>query len=247
MELTRFQKAILAVMAGMLVLFGLLMIVFHIRPGVLFEDSLLKTTEYEDRTVYSGKAHDTPVTVTVTRDPGNTALTTVDFTIGTEIHDVCGVEYPLAPIETKRGYSVDGIRITKNGAVLFDGGYDPESEMGWFDANGEFDPFFSVVMRAHVVYDPWYGYETSAYDAVRFALGPSTSAHGDLGQFALAVFLSALLALHVIFWRSFFRFGHRWARDPEPTVGYQTLEHISWVVLTVVIAAVYVNALVTIK
>ncbi len=36
MELTRFQKVMLAVTAGMLGVFGLLMIVFRSPPGVLF-------------------------------------------------------------------------------------------------------------------------------------------------------------------------------------------------------------------
>ena len=137
MQLTRFQKLMLAVTAGMFVFFGLLMIVFRTHPRVLFEESLLKTTEYENQTVYSGKAHGTPVTITVARAPGNAVLTTVDFTIGTEIHDVCEVEYPLEQIQTEFGYPVDGIRVTKNGEVLWEGGYDPDNEIGQFDADGK--------------------------------------------------------------------------------------------------------------
>ena len=41
MELSRFQEILLAALAGMLVLFGVLMAVLRARPGVLFEEGLL--------------------------------------------------------------------------------------------------------------------------------------------------------------------------------------------------------------
>lgn len=243
MELTRFQKLMLAATAGMFVLFGLLMMIFRMNPGVLFEESLLKTTEYAYQTIYSGKAHDTPVTITVTRDPGNTALTAVDFAIGTEIHDVCEVEYPLDQIRTESGRFVDGIRVTKNGRLLFEGGYDPESEFGWFNANGDWDPFVSVSMRGNIPYDPWYGYETTAADAVNFALGPKTAARGQPGIFGFAVFLSVLLVLDIFFHKEFFRWRHWAARDPEPTGAYLSLMRGGWVLLTAIIGIAYIISL----
>lgn len=243
MELTRFQKLMLAATAGMFVLFGLLMMIFRMNPGVLFEESLLKTTEYENQTVYSGKAHGTPVTITVTRDRENDPLTTVDFTIGTEIHDVCEVEYPLDPIRTESGRSVSGIRVTKNGRLLFEGGYDPESEFGWFNADGEYDPSVSFHMGAYIPYDPWYGYETTAADAIRFALGPGTAARGQPGIFGFAVFLSFLLVVDIFFHKEFFRWRHWAARDPEPTEAYLSLMRGGWVLLTAIIGIAYIISL----
>lgn len=244
MDLTRFQKTMLAVTAGMFALFSLLMIAFRAHPGVLFEESLLKAAGHGDQTVYSGRVHGTPVTVTVTRDPGNAALTTVDFAIGAEIRDVCQVEYPLAPIETAYGHSVSGIRVTKNGGVLFEGGYDPESEFDWFDANGDWDPFVSG--RFHVtgdISDPWHLYETTAAEAVRFAFGPGTAAHGHPGIFGFAVFLSALLALDIFFHKQFFRWSHWAARDPEPTEGYLSLVPAGWVLSAAIVAIAYIISL----
>lgn len=243
MDLTRFQKTMLAVTAGMFVFFGLLMIVFRMHPGVLFEESLLKTTEYENQTVYSGKAHGTPVAITVTRDPGNAALTTVDFTIGTEFHDVCQVAYPLEQIQTEFGYPVSGIRVTKNGGVLFEGGYDPENELGRFDTNGRWTPFLSVSIRGQIPGDPWYGYETTAAKAVRFAFGPGTAAHGQPEVFGFAVFLSVLLVVDIFFYKEFFRWRHWAARDPEPTEEYLSLARAGWVLLAAIVAIAYIISL----
>lgn len=238
MELTRFQKLLLAVLAGMLAFFGVLMAAFRAHPGVLFEESLLKITEEEGRTVYSGRAYGTPVTITAEWPTNFKAV--VDFTIEDRFHDVCEVEYPLEPIETNRG-PVNGLRVTKNGALLFQGAYAPDMEAGWFDENGDWDP--QIAIRAYGS-DPWWGYETTAADAVRFALGPGTSAHGDPAFFGLAVFLSLLLAVQIVFHKQLFRFDHRWARDPEPTEGYLMLERAVWLVVAAVIAVLYIAALV---
>ena len=241
MELTRFQKLMLAVLAGMLVFFGVLLAVFRTRPGVLFEESLLKITEEDGGTVYSGKAHGTAVSIAVTFPTD--FETDVAFTIGTDIHDVCEVFYPTQPIETERGYTVNGIRITKNGEVLFEGGYDPGNSFGWFSKSGEWDPSASLQIQGYTGGDPWSGYETTAGDAVRFAFGPETAARGDPALFGMAVFLSVLLALEVLFHKTLFRWRHWAARDPEPSEGWLALERVIWVVLAGVIAVMYIAAM----
>lgn len=238
--MTRFQKIMLAIAAGMLVFFGGLTAVLRAHPGVAFEDGLLKITGDDGRIVYSGKAHGTPVTITVAY-PTNFKYI-VDFTIGTDIHDVCEVEYPLAPITTAGGYPVNGIRITKNGELLFEGGYDPESEFGWYDNSGGWLPH-SGIRISFSGDDSWHSYETTKNDAVRFAFGPDTAAYGDSTLFGMAALLSLLMAVRAVFWKSFFRFEHRWARDPEPTDGYLLLEYAGWVILAVAAAGFYIAAL----
>lgn len=241
MELTQFQKLMLAVLAGMLVFFGVLMVGFRAHPGVLFEGGLLKITESEGQTVYSGKANGDPVSITVTY-PTNFE-TDVEFIIGDQFHDVCQVFYPTERIQTERGDSVGGILVTKNGKALFEGGYDPEAEHGWYDADGGWEPFTGLGFRAHTTGDPWYGYETAAAEAARFAFGPETSAHGDPALFSMAVFLTALLALEIVFHKTLFRWRHWAARDPEPSESYLALERGGWVVAAAVIAVVYIAAL----
>lgn len=239
MELTRYQKILLAALAGMLVLFSVLMAVFRSGPGVLFEESLL---EIAGEGVYTGRVMGEPVAITVTRPSDSRAV--VEFAIGDRFRDVCQVDYPLTPVETVRG-PVDGIRVTKNGAVLFQGAYARDMDGGWFDENGDWAPQFTV--RAYTSGDPWRYYETDAATAVSFALGPGTAAHGDPGLFALAVFLTALLAVWILFHKQLFRFEHRWARDPEPTEGYLFLERAVWLLAAAAVAGVYLAAMVTVS
>ena len=243
MELTRFQKIMLAVLAGMLVFFGILMAVFRTHPGVLFEESLLKITEQDGQIAYSGKAHGTPVTITVSWPTNFRAV--VGFDIQDRFCDVCEVEYPLEPIRTEHGNQVSGIRVTKNGQVLFEGGYDRgDAFFGWYEANGEWTFWPSAQVHVSGGYsDPWQYYETDAGDIVRFAFGPETAAHGDPALFGMAVFLSVFAAVYVLFWRTLFRWRHWAARDPEPSEGYLYFEQIGWVVLAAVIAVVYIIAL----
>lgn len=239
MELTRFQKIMLAVLAGMLVFFGVLMVIFRSHPGVLFEGSLLKIKEEDGQIAYSGRACGTPVTITASWPTNFRAV--VDFNIQDRFHDVCEVEYPLDPIQTERGYQVSGIRVTKNGEPVFQGGYDPEDTFGWYNADGSWNAALNI--RGHSSNDPWWGYETTADMAVQFAFGPETAARGNPALFGMAVFLTAFAAVYILFWRTFFRWRHWAARDPEPSEGYLYFEQIGWVVLTAVIAVVYIISL----
>jgi len=248
MELTRYQKLLLALLAAMLAFFGVLMAIFRTHPKVLFDEGLLKIQEQEGQTVYSGRVHGTPVTITVSY-PTN-FLSVADFTIGTEIHDVCEVEYPLAPIKTSYGGTVGGIRVTKNGAVVFQGGYDPEGPFDgavFYDEDGNLDPPLGIRFYS-TGGDPWYGYETTAAEAVRFALGAEAdAAHGDPDLFTVAVIGTIVTAVEIIFHKQLFRWQHRWARDPEPTEAYLTLERVASAVAVGIIAILYIVSMVKIS
>lgn len=239
MELTRFQKCLLAALAGMLLLFSVPLAALRAHPGVPFEESLLKITEQENRMIYSGKAHGTPVTIAVTWL--SSFETDVEFTIGNSLHDVCRVIYPTESLQTETGMTVGGIRVTKNGEPLFEGGYDRDQEY-WYDAEGNWDPMVSTGCSPTGA-GPWRDFEVTAPVAVRFAFGPDTAAHGHPALFGMAVFLSVLLAVNIVFHRTLFRWRHWAAKNPEPSEGYLTLERAGWVIMAVIIAGVYVAAL----
>ena len=59
----------------------------------------------------------------------------------------------------------------------------------------------------------------------------------------MAVFLTALLAVEVVFHKGLFRWRHWAARDPEPSEGWLALERVIWVVLAGVIAVMYIAAM----
>ena len=68
-ERTRFQKIVLLILAGMAVLFAVLTAVSHAQKGAYFEGTLLRPeSPARNVTAYTGRAHGTPVTITVTRD-----------------------------------------------------------------------------------------------------------------------------------------------------------------------------------
>ena len=239
----RFQKIVLLVIAGMIVLFGVLTAIFRTHKGVEFYEGLLRMREQDGQTVYSGEAYDTPVTITVTKTPGNDRLTTVQITIAGVADDVCQVEYPLDPIETEFGARVPGVRITKNGALLFAGGYDPENAPGWYNLDGT-RAFGGVSIMFSTGTNRWGGYETGKEDVMPFALGSELSARGSWAGYA-AMTLWALVMMALV------RFGlrlHVWkmswyARDPEPTEFYYTTEKIGWVFAAAVLLFGYCFAL----
>lgn len=239
-ERTQFQKVILMILAAMIVLFGVLTGVSRAHKGVLFEETLLKVSAAAEQAVYSGEAHGDPVTITVT--PGSGSKTTVEFVIGDRFHDICTVEYPLENIRTSRGDTVPGIRVLKNGAVLFEGGYDQNEEYGWYDQDGIRTPMFHI--GAVVGNDPWSGYETTAVSVMRFAQGPELTARGSWLLYFLMVFLTLLLALAMAFPMTLFYIQHACdVRDPEPSDFYLATMKISWVVYPCLLLFGYIWAL----
>lgn len=239
-ERTRFQKIILLLLVVMIMLFGILTGVSRANRGVLFEGALLRASASPGQTVYSGKAHGDSVIVTVT--PGGSA-TAVEFVIGDRFHDICSVEYPLEHIRTEYGGTVPGIRIVKNGEVLFEGGYDETAEYSWYDSDGTLSMagVFGFMADSGA---SWSGYETTAPDVMRFAQGPELTARGSWWLYLTMVFLTLLLALDVTFPRALFYLQHCFAvRNPEPSDNYLFMQKAGWVIYSFLLLIGYIWAL----
>ena len=171
-ERSKLQKAVLISMAAMVVLFGVLMVAARFQKGVEFEGGLLRRTETEESVIYNGKVRGEQVEITV-RAAGSGNLTEVDFRIGNRIQDDCTLETGLPPIQAEQLGPVEHIRITKNDSLLFEGGYDPEYGMGWYDLDGNWDPFaMSVSYSSTAGDDYWEHYETDRGTILSFARGP---------------------------------------------------------------------------
>ena len=110
-----------------------------------WETLLRPESPAQNVTAYTGRAHGTPVTITVTR--GSDIRAAVELQIEGVLDGVCVVDYPLAPIRTERGAAVDGIRITKSGVPLFGGGYDSEDPFGWYRPDGSWDDTGFITVR----------------------------------------------------------------------------------------------------
>lgn len=244
-ERTKFQKIVLLVLAAMAVLFGILTAVSRTQKGAYFEETLLRPSyPAENVTVYAGKAHGTPVSITVTRESETRAA--VEFLIEGVLDDVCVVDYPLAPIRTERYAEVNGVRITKNGGPLFEGGYDPEDPAGWgwYTPEGVRDTRGALTARGYSDADPWLGFEISAGTALRFALGPELQARGSWGLYFLMLLATFFVALDAAFPMSMFYLQHCCdVLDPEPSDFYLASQKVSWVVLPLLLLWGYCYAL----
>jgi len=237
-DLSKLQKGILMTLLAMTVLFAVLTGVVRSQKGVLFRETLLKVEQTAQGTVYEGTIQGVPVRITVT--PEGETVTTVEYQAEGQPADVYTMEYPVEPIRTEHG-SVSGVRVLKNGAVLFQGGYDPEQEfLTWFDENGDWDADITITG----VYD---GYardlELSKSNVAYFAQGPELTARGSWGYYLLIVLMTALLAFDVWYPTALFYMQHACdVRDPEPSDFYITSQKISWVVYTcgLLIAHIYI-------
>ena len=237
-DLSKLQKGILMALLAMTVLVAVLTGVVRSQKGVLFRETLLKVEQSAQGTVYEGSIQGVPVRITVT--PEGETVTTVEYQAEGQPADVYTMEYPLEPIRTEHG-SVSGVRVLKNGAVLFRGGYDPEQEfLTWFDENGDWDADITITG----VYD---GYardlELSKSNVAYFAQDPELTARGSWGYYLLIVLMTALLAFDVWYPTALFYMQHACdVRDPEPSDFYIASQKISWVLFTcgLLIAHIYI-------
>ena len=127
----------------MAVAFAILTFVFHRLEGVKFEEGFLRVSAQADdpaATVYAGKVQGERVKITVTDCPDE-QRTAVEVQVGDRVRDECAVETGLPPIQADQLGPVEHIRITRNGQLLFEGGYTAEHDMGWYDLEGNWDPF----------------------------------------------------------------------------------------------------------
>ena len=132
------QKAVLISVAAMAVAFAILTFVFHRLEGVKFEEGFLRVSAQADdpaATVYAGKVQGERVKITVTDCPDE-QRTEVVVQVGDRVRDECAVETGLPPIQADQLGPVEHIRITRNGQLLFEGGYTAEHDMGWYDLEG---------------------------------------------------------------------------------------------------------------
>ena len=245
-ERSKLQKIVLIALAAMAVVFALLTLFLHTQKGVEFEDGFLRLSDGAAGsavTAYTGKLRGEQVEITVNRAAGEN-LTEVVVQIGDRIRDVCTLEIGLPPIQAEQLGPVEHIRITKNGRLLFEGGYDPDHDYGWYDLDGSWDPFSVSVSRAYSPDDYWDHYETDAGTIRRFAQGPERVSRGSWGLYFAMLLFSALLALDAAYPLVLFRWQHMCdVKDPEPSDFYLGMQRAGWCVYPFLLLIGYIFAL----
>lgn len=239
-ERTRFQNIVLVVLAAMVVIFGVLTGVVYGQKGVQFRETLLQVAESGNTIVYSGEVEYEDMEVTVTRS--SDTLTEITFIVGDLVHDVCTVETGLPSIRTEHGKELEGIRITRNGEVVFEGGNDSGDEFGWYDQDGNWEPFIDIEVGTGRGY--WVDNDISLGTIVYFARGPELTHRGSWGLYFLMVLLTGLLALDVLFPTALFYINHACdVRDPEPSDFYIAMQKVSWVIYPCFLLGGYIYVL----
>ena len=244
-ERTRLQKIVLLALAVMAVMFGILMIVSKLHPGLLLDGALLKPTETADTVTYAGELHGEQVSISVRTESDTVTVITCETESGGS--DVYRMEYPLTPILAVDGFAqgemVDGIRITKNGDVLFTGGYDRENGGFWYDADGRWDQdvYLSTYLGSDVGIS---ALELEKQDVMRLANDPELTTRGNWLYYFAMLFFSLMVALDAAFPLALFYWRHMCdVRDPEPSDFYLTMQRIGWVVYPILIFIGYIWAL----
>ena len=172
-------------------------------------------------------------------------LTEVDFRIGNRIQDDCTLETGLPPIQAEQLGPVEHIRITKNDILLFEGGYDPEYGMGWYDLDGNWDPFaMSVSYSSTAGDDYWEHYETDRGTILSFARGPQLVSRGSWMLYFTMLLFSGLLALDAAYPLALFRWQHMCdVKDPEPSDFYLEMQRAGWCIYPILLLIGYNIAL----
>ena len=243
-ERSKLQKAVLISMAAMVVLFGVLMVAARFQKGVEFEGGLLRRTETEESVIYNGKVRGEQVEITV-RAAGSGNLTEVDFRIGNRIQDDCTLETGLPPIQAEQLGPVEHIRITRNGQLLFEGGYTAEHDMGWYDLEGNWAPFSGLEATFRTSGENyWDSYKTSAGTILAFARGPERTARGSWMLYFTMLLFSGLLALDAAYPLALFRWQHMCdVKDPEPSDFYLGMQRAGWCIYPILLLIGYNIAL----
>ncbi len=247
-SLDRYQKGILIVLATMIVVFCGVYAYVTSQIGYIYKDALLKPSQQDGNTVYSGKIDGKEAEFTVTADRE------ITFRLGDKVYGPYTVkEDPTAkpedhPLST--GYEI------KNGdEILFRGGAyrnDPKSD-NWalYNEDGTINNYLWGITVGGVTTDgngkevdknePHLGNLLTLYQH------PELANQGDWRFFALCVFLSIVVAITVLFADELFRFKIsfriRNAMFAEPSEWAIFIRQLSWLIVTIVILVLYINGL----
>ena len=228
---SKFQRVTLFALAGMLLVFSVLLAITRAHKGVEFEDALLDVAEDANKTLYFGTVHGEYVEIMVSRDG---AATTVTYRIGARSEDVYTVETGLSTVKTSFNRYLPGVRISRGAAVVFEGGWDADYADDFFtggmlyDQSGEPTALPLVELHDTVAGDYWYDWQPSLSSVLYFVRGAELTARGDIRLFAMATVMLGMAALLTAFPTELFHLKYRWdVKDPEPTDFYYGMTYLA--------------------
>ena len=135
--------------------------------------------------------------------------------------------------------------IVRTCLTAFEGGYTAEHDMGWYDLDGNWDPFtMSVSYSSTAGDDYWEHYETDRGTILSFARGPQLVSRGSWMLYFTMLLFSGLLALDAAYPLALFRWQHMCdVKDPEPSDFYLEMQRAGWCIYPILLLIGYNIAL----
>jgi hypothetical protein len=188
-ERTLYQKIVLAILAAMIVVFGVITAVNQSNQGIRFEGGFLRKEETTDADCFIGQVNEEQVTILRWYGRENDART-ITLRVGERIHDTYTVYLgePMIPLDeiAVTALQVPTVRITKNDIAIFEGGYQ-ESTGLFFTTEGEWSGL-NVNIQVHASgVAPWENYTMPKGQLVQLALEPELIDRGDWPLYGIMV------------------------------------------------------------
>lgn len=251
-EMSWFRRVLLVLMAAMILFFGAATAAAGTREGYAYGGTLLRAEREGDARRYTGQVEGVDTELVISGE-GVVTLRKGEDTYG---------PYQVVKAPEAAAGMFKGIEIHQGGLILFRGSYTGGASPSLRDESGEPVLETRMSMGASGGNTHYYigGQEVSQKEwntpslgqIARWALEPEELTHrGDLGLYLLITLLALFNLVQLCFPDFFFRlslWGH--VRDPEraePSDLYIAMEHVEWVVLAVICAVLYYQALTVIN
>lgn len=248
-EMSLLRRVLLAILAAMILGFGIATPFVSARKGIAYGDTLLYAAREGEVRRYTGRIDGRRAEFTVTPEG------TVEYRWGEEAYGPYQVvEEPSAsPKGSIAAWNLPGIEIRRGDEVLFRGGLMNGEWTVLYSEDGEPFDFLSITYGASggKVYDS-NGKELTQRDLHEPGLStvaelalrePELTHRGSFALYLLVTLLAAFNMFQICFPGLMFRWSILWhVKDPyaaEPSDFYIFMEQAEWVILTVVAAVLY--------
>lgn len=249
--LDRYQKGILLLVATMVLVFAVVYPITMARVGFVYQDALLRPSQENGSTVYSGKIHGKAARFTISPEQS------VEFQYGDQLYGpYTAKEDPTAiPQEDELRERMTGVEIRQGENVIFRGGVlTLEGDLWLFGEDGlvensSFSMGTSVsggtITEEHGrVIDPM---EPTAAILLELLSGTHLTHKGDWVMWLSGNFLCVLTAISVLFADEIFRWNLRFqirnVDQAEPSDWEITWRYIGWTALPIMALILFIMGL----
>lgn len=232
-DLDRYPKIILSVLVAMAVTFGAIYGVTASRVGYLYNDEIFVPRPSEGALVYEGKVDGLDSSIVV-------ALDTVIVNWGSKTYGPYTLREDPAAVPEDVSFPMTGIEILDGDKVFFRGGVTDEDDF-WLIAEDDSSPFtVTYTMSDGIEYDmnghPIDHMKPTPRQIVSLLRGPELEHKGQWQVYGMMLFVSALVALSILFADELFYlsicFRVQNAETAEPSDWEIASRIISWTILT---------------